>query len=61
LFIHSEKAAIPDGARQFFAAILAPKKEMIWLSDRSQFDFYDQPETVNTSIAAIKKYLNASL
>lgn len=60
LFIHSEKAAIPDGARQFFANIPTKNKQMIWLSDRSQFDFYDQPETVNASISSIKNHLAAS-
>lgn len=60
LFIHSEKAAIPDGAKQFFAAIPATKKEFMWLEGRSQFDFYDQTETVTPAIASIRKHLNAS-
>jgi uncharacterized protein len=60
LFVHSEKAAIPDGARQFFATIPSPKKEFAWLPDRTQFDFYDQATTVNPSIALIEKHLQAS-
>lgn len=40
--------------------IPATKKEFIWLADLSQFDFYDQTETVNASIFAIKKHLNTS-
>ncbi|GET44276.1 alpha/beta hydrolase [Microseira wollei] len=60
LFIHSEKAAIPDGARQFFAAIPGQNKQFKWLSDRTQFDFYDQPATVDQSISAIAKHLQSS-
>jgi uncharacterized protein len=61
LFIHSEKAAIPDGARQFFATIPGQNKQMHWLPERTQFDFYDQPNTVNQSIALIVDYLKTSL
>jgi uncharacterized protein len=61
LFIHSEKAAIPDGARQFFAAIPAttPKK-FAWLPDRAQFDFYDQAATVDQSIALTVNHLRSA-
>jgi len=61
LFIHSEKAAIPDGARQFFAAIPIKNKQINWLSDRSQFDFYDQEATVNQSISLIADRLKSTL
>jgi uncharacterized protein len=61
LFIHSEKAAIPDGARQFFAAIPSQKKQMDWLRDRTQFDFYDQTATVNQSVSLIANYLQSAL
>lgn len=61
LFIHSETAAIPDGARQFFAAIPAKNKQMNWLPKRTQFDFYDQPATVNQSVTLIATHLRLSL
>ncbi|MFM7603547.1 MAG: alpha/beta hydrolase [Pseudanabaena sp.] len=61
LFIHSEKAAIPQGARQFFAAIPTQNKQMNWLSDRTQFDFYDQDQTVNESVSLIVDRLNSTL
>lgn len=61
LFIHSEKAAIPDGARQFFAAIPAENKQFAWLRDRTQFDFYDQQATVDQSVALIVDHLHSSL
>jgi uncharacterized protein len=61
LFIHSQTAAIPQGAKQFFAAIPGGNKQMTWLSDRTQFDFYDQAETVDQSIALITTYLQSAL
>ncbi|KAM3090439.1 alpha/beta hydrolase [Phormidesmis sp. 146-35] len=61
LFVHSEKAAIPDGARQFFAAIPGQNKQIVWLPDRQQFDFYDQPQTVNEAIALTVNKLRAAL
>ncbi|KAM3099953.1 alpha/beta hydrolase [Phormidesmis sp. 146-12] len=61
LFVHSEKAAIPDGARQFFAAIPGQNKQIVWLPDRQQFDFYDQPQTVNQAIALTVNKLKTSL
>jgi len=61
LFIHSEKAAIPDGARQFFAAIPTQNKQMNWLPDRTQFDFYDREATVNPAIALIADRLKSTL
>jgi uncharacterized protein len=60
LFIHSQKAAIPDGARQFFAAIPVQNKQMEWLPDRIQFDFYDQAATVDQSISLIAKHLRSA-
>lgn len=60
LFIHSEAAAIPDGARQFFAKIPGQNKQFAWLDNRAQFDFYDQPETVQQSVALITKHLRSS-
>jgi uncharacterized protein len=61
LFIHSEKAAIPDGARHFFAAIPVQNKQMEWLSDRTQFDFYDREQTVNQSVQSIADRLKSTL
>jgi uncharacterized protein len=61
LFIHSQKAAIPDGARQFFAAIPAQNKQFAWLPDRSQFDFYDQQPTVEQSVTLIAEHLRSTL
>lgn len=51
LIIHGEDAAIPDGARKFYARLTAPK-EIYWMPG-IQFDFYDQePNVTKSSLAA---------
>ena len=45
LLIHSESAAIPDGAKQFYGKLIS-KKDFYWMKG-TQFDFYDNPPTVN--------------
>jgi uncharacterized protein len=61
LFIHSQQAAIPQGARQFFAAIPGQNKRMEWLPNRTQFDFYDQEQTVNQSVTLMVNALKSTL
>jgi len=61
LFVHSEAAAIPDGARQFFNQISTSEKQFVWLPERTQFDFYDQDTTVNPSIDLAIDHLNTTL
>ncbi|MFL9451772.1 MULTISPECIES: alpha/beta hydrolase [Nostocales] len=61
LFIHSEKAAIPDGARRFFAAIPGNNKNMVWFPETQQFDFYDREATINQAVALTVKQLRTSL
>ena len=45
LLIHSEDAAIPDGAKRFYDKLVS-KKDFYWMKG-TQFDFYDNPPTVN--------------
>jgi uncharacterized protein len=61
LFIHSDKAAIPDGARQFFAAIPGENKNIVWFPQVQQFDFYDQEATIDKAVALTVKQLTTSL
>lgn len=61
LFIHSENAAIPDGARQFFSEIPTEQKQMVWMNDYQQFDFYDQAEAMNASVVLVTEHLNEVL
>lgn len=58
--IHSEAAAIPQGAQEFYSRLSGEKNEL-WLEDVSQFDFYDSPEVVTTASDAIAKYFEQTL
>ncbi|MEM9555912.1 MAG: alpha/beta fold hydrolase [Acidobacteriota bacterium] len=51
LIVHSAAAAIPDGARSFYAQLTAPRTQL-WLDDVGQFDFYDRPDVVRTAVEA---------
>ncbi|MFI6517539.1 alpha/beta hydrolase [Spirillospora sp. NPDC050679] len=59
LIVHSQDAAIPDGARRFHDGLTGPK-EIIWTSG-TQFDFYDQEPNVTTSVQAAAKHFGATL
>ena len=61
LFVHSEQAAIPDGARQFFASIPTKNKQFVWLNDYQQFDFYDRQPAIQKAIALIDNHLETAL
>lgn len=43
--VHSDAAAIPEGARAFASDASAPVDQH-WLADVTQFDFYDRPDAV---------------
>lgn len=59
LIVHSENAAIPAGTHQFIDA-LTVRKAVQW-TDNTQFDFYDQPATVNRATEAAAKHFNKHL
>lgn len=61
LFVHSEKAAIPQGAHQFFQNIPTSNKKFVWLENRTQFDFYDQEATVTQSVSQVVNHLQSTL
>lgn len=46
--VHSQSAAVPQGAEQFYEA-LPGSKDIIWVPDAIQFDFYDQEPYVSQS------------
>ena len=50
--VHSEAAAIPGGAHQFFDA-LSVNKSQLWLDDVAQFDFYDRDAPVTRASDAV--------
>ncbi|NER05981.1 MAG: alpha/beta hydrolase, partial [Okeania sp. SIO3C4] len=60
LIIHSETAAIPQGAKEFYHR-LSGEKNQLWLEDTTQSDFYDSPETVTTTSDAVAKHFEQTL
>ncbi|MEV1167644.1 alpha/beta hydrolase [Nonomuraea sp. NPDC049784] len=60
LIVHSESAGIPVGARRF-ADRLTGARELVWLEERSQFDFYDTEPTVTDSVDNVARHLHATL
>jgi hypothetical protein len=59
MLVHSQDAAIPDGARRFHAG-LAGSKEFVWTTG-TQFDFYDQEPNVTTAVDAAAAHFTATL
>lgn len=43
LLVHSEEAAIPQGAKQFYNNLKSAEKNFVW-TNGNQFDFYDGPQ-----------------
>jgi hypothetical protein len=60
LFVHSETAAIPEGARRFAEHMKAPH-EFVWIDGAGQFDFYDQDATVNATVDAVEAHFARTL
>jgi hypothetical protein len=57
---HSEAAAIPHGARRFYAAVQG-RKSALWLENVTQFDFYDRPDAVKAATDAVAAHFAATL
>ncbi|MEM9781889.1 MAG: alpha/beta hydrolase [Pseudomonadota bacterium] len=56
--VHSEAAAIPDGVKRFVASVTG-EATMRWLEDVTQFDFYDDPESVRSAADAMATHFSA--
>ncbi|MFD6394311.1 alpha/beta hydrolase [Nocardia sp. NPDC060259] len=59
LLVHSEDAAIPDGARRFHAG-LAGRKDILW-TEGTQFDFYDQDHQVTLAADTVAAHFGRTL
>ncbi|MCX5535641.1 lysophospholipase [Streptomyces sp. NBC_00006] len=59
LLVHSEDAAIPDGARRFYDG-LAGERKFLW-TEGSQFDFYDQAPQVGLAADAVAEHFARTL
>jgi fermentation-respiration switch protein FrsA (DUF1100 family) len=59
LMVHGPSCALPDNARRVYEAWTGPK-QLDW-GDGDQIDFYDQPEQVDRSVAAIDDWFKKHL
>jgi len=60
LMIHADFAASgPQVPRTLFDAIPATHKELVWLGNQSQFQFYEDPITIDTAVAQIARFLDS--
>lgn len=60
LLVHSESAAIPQGAKEY-ASRMGENATAVWLPDATQFDFYDRPDVVKTAADAVSDHLGRTL
>lgn len=58
--IHSEAAAIPEGAHRFFDRLTGPKSQL-WFDSVTQFDFYDGQSAVTRASNAVVAHFDATL
>ena len=59
VLVHSEAAAIPQGARAFEAS--TRKARGVWIEEVGQFDFYDQPQAVTRASDEVAAHFDATL
>ncbi|MFF5213460.1 hypothetical protein [Streptosporangium sp. NPDC000396] len=59
LLVHSEDAAIPDGAHRFHAGLSGPK-DIYWLQG-TQFDFYDTEPQVTVAVDTVAAHFGRTL
>jgi len=60
LLVHSEAAAIPQGAKEY-AKRMGDNARVVWLDDVTQLDFYDQLGPVETASDAVAEHFEATL
>lgn len=60
LLVHSEDAAIPQGAKEYINR-MGDYATAIWLPNVTQFDFYDRPDVVETSADAVHEHFERTL
>jgi len=58
--VHSDAAAIPQGARRFYQELQGQKAEL-WLDETTQFEFYDDPAAIEASADATAKHFADTL
>ncbi|RVB75106.1 MULTISPECIES: CocE/NonD family hydrolase [unclassified Mesorhizobium] len=62
LMVHSEAAAIPQGAHKFYTRLTNSKpKRVLWLDEVTQFDFYDRAAPVKAASDAVDAHFRTTL
>lgn len=56
LLIHSDNSFLPDAARRHFEAMPSTRKTLMWDGDTPHLSYYDQPEVLDRTTAAIDKW-----
>lgn len=57
LMVHADKAASgPVIPKKVFELIAAQDKHLVWLGDRIQFQFYEEPETIDMAVFNIAQW-----
>lgn len=60
VLVHSEAAAIPQGAKEY-AARAGDTANLVMLENITQFDFYDRPDAVKQTAVAVDQHFSATL
>ncbi len=58
ILVHSQAAAIPQGARKF-SERMGSNGKMVWLDNATQFEFYDDEATIKRATAEVAKFLDS--
>ncbi len=56
--VHSEKGAVPRGAREFYRR-LRGSKDIVWLDRFDQQQLYMDPEAVHSALSVVSEYLTS--
>jgi hypothetical protein len=60
LFIHSDNSALPDNVRRFHSLVKG-SKDLYWLSEGTQTDYYDQEPYVTKAAQIAATHFRATL
>ena len=61
LMVHADRAASgPVIPRKLFDLIPAGRKELVWLGDQVQFQFYEEPETIDRATEHVAAWFRAA-
>lgn len=62
LMVHADRAASgPQVPRDLFAAIPAPRKELVWLGSQNQLQFYEDPITIDQTVPHVVRFFDGAV